>query len=840
MLTTEDLCRKGFYGIQIKDLKKNEIITLKDQPGVEIVTESSLRKVKETLDPTLFKQDPNASINSYIRASNKEFTQYMTNGRLNFNCPEYYFILHELVVHDHPVSCNDTRIKLKIGAKSFFYFIKKLVLSGVVKKLENGSKIALCKDDLPQEKELPEYPPPKHLLQHVPIYVQIRNLLTRAEGTSTQQIKEYLGIKNRQAHVALRHVMQEFGDEIKIVTEFEGKTRRHRYILKEHYGNKEKQFETHMQGVEAAGSIEVHNDCIDTEQRTRVIEDLVSKEQVIMYNKAFHQKISEILGSKHTIDKNTVVRTARTSSKIDLVCVYIKYAMKTISRNVFKICSLKPTDPVIINCIRKEGYKSFSIVTNNGVIDYNYEDEYTDGPQSAEKSTKPSRLDDSKKYYKGILFTEYENLFASEGNGYVLKKENRLRILKDFWRKSPLRIEKNHQTVDELPMGILFSVFPFSAPNLRNKVHEFYSGLEKDWVSVPYKNFRKDVGVELSKYFTAKKYLNILTEYIDELLDNLELKEMHDPSTNTVYYALCDKEVASSVEEDSLMRKELSFINKEEREALYRCMCNELEKRADCSKPDGTIPKQIAFGVGIDSILHSRYSTEIKSDIIGLFIRKQSFKKTYSISNSCMKISPANYDQVLAEDIELNNKVFSKEQILQCIYAVKTELLNKGTVWVLETFQEYDYFLLEYVILTLNAYKVLMLSKASIRNNVIIQIKIFEEYKKAVTNAKIALYRTNAISDTHQESSEAYSSSMYLQTFGIDGISKISSDNSAVSYAAASLFLYLIHNGAVCLNKAQQKNFTTRIEIETIINQYPTIFLLHIEKKYSDSVVMLR
>ncbi|KAI5160321.1 hypothetical protein NEAUS03_1075 [Nematocida ausubeli] len=837
MLTVEDLCRKGFYGMQIKDLAQNEINLLREIEGVCVVTEASVRLVEETQNPLLFVEDNSANSTSYVRANNKEFTQYVTNGRLNFNCPEYYFIFHELIVGGEPVSCNNMRVKLKIGAKSFFYFIKKLALAGIVRKIDNGSKILLCKDEPLVEKEVVDYPPPKNLLKNVPIYIQIRDLLTRPEGTSTQQIKEYLGIKNRQAHVALKYVMQEFGDEIKIITEFEGKTRRLRYILKTHYEQKEKQFESQIQESAGTGVSETRRDFVNTEQRTRVIEDLVEREKVVMYNKAFHEKISEILGSKHTIDKNTVVRTANASAKIDLVSVYIKYAMKTIARNVFKISSLEPTDPIVISCIRKEGYKSFSIVTNQGVVDYLYSDDIEEESFPGEKD--PSeRLDIHRRYYRTILFTDYENLFASQSNGYIVAKDSRLQFLKSHWQKACARIEKSHQTVDELPLSVLLAIFPFTEPNLCEKVSEFYREEKEDWKNVAYKDFRSVAGVNISKYFTSKKYLNALIEYIDDLIESNDLKEITDSSASTTYYTVVDVENKDSEKTETTLL-ENTFISKEEREEMYKTMCNALEQRIDISENDSVLAKHTAFGVGINTVMHSPHAKQAKSDIMGLFIRRRSFKKAYNLSTAVMKVSPSDYYLVCADGVAVNKKEFSKEEVLQCVHSIKTAVLQRQRVDVLGDLCEYDYFLLEYLILAMSTLKVLSLSKMSIRNNVISHIKITEEYRRTFDQAKMALKAATQSSRQSSRSSEGESSSTYLQTFGITGINKISPNAGMLSYTAGSLFLYLVHNGSACLDKILRKNFIIQAELENTIEKHPSLFVLHLKEKYTESIVML-
>ncbi|KAI5193222.1 hypothetical protein NEMIN01_2420, partial [Nematocida minor] len=366
MFTAEDLCRKGFYGVPIEEISKNEINQIVGAGKGEIVTGESVAAVKENLDPTLFRAPSGEENGLFIRPTNKEFTEYATKGRLKFNCPEYYFIFHELITNKDPIDCNVVRSKLKVGAKSFFYFIKKLCGAGLVKKEEN--KIFLTNNPVISNNQMKECSVPKEWLRNVPIYSQIVGLLHREEGVTTQDIKEYLGMSNKKANIALRHVLTGC-TEIKTVTEFEGKIRRSRYILNTHYEKQKESFGANP----GTDKNKKQSDSINTEIRTKVIEDLVAREKAIVYNQYFHRSISEILGSKHTIDKNTVIRTANASKVINLVQVYIKYPTKTITRNVFKVVGISDTDPAVIRSIQNEGYKRFSIITKNGVVDYHFE-----------------------------------------------------------------------------------------------------------------------------------------------------------------------------------------------------------------------------------------------------------------------------------------------------------------------------------------------------------------------------------------------------------------------------------------------------------------------------------
>ncbi|KAH9386896.1 uncharacterized protein NEMAJ01_1792 [Nematocida major] len=834
MLEVEDLCEAGFYGMKLEDLNKNEIRMLVDAGSAEVVTEASVKHVEETLDPLAFVKDHTFHRTSYVRATNKEFTKHITNGRLNFNCPEYYFIFHELLVHSKPVSCSEVRIKLKIGAKSFFYFIKKLVNLGIVEKAGNAISISSKKE--PVQSEPLDYPPPTHLLKHVPIYTQIKGMLLGPDGTSTQMIKERLGIKNRQAHAALRHVLCEFKDQIKVMTEFEGKTRRLRYILNEYYEQQKKKFEekTH---ASTEGALEPQNEYINTEMRTQAIEGLVLKEHAIVYNKTFHQKISEVLGSKHTIDKNTVVRTANASSKIDVVRVYINYPSKTITRNVFKVASIDPTDAAVVECIRREGHRAFSIITNSGVVDYSYpDDEHSPGAFTQED---PHKLPaEYKKYFRGILFSAYNDMFKSESNGYLIKKQDRMQVLQKHWRASGAVVSKSHETVDNLPLYVIFSVFPFSTQNIRDKVKAFYEAREENWEVATYRDLRKESPVELSKHFTSKKYLNELMEYIGEMVEDgaLEKASGAEGAADMYRVALSGENEEGAAPEKTDMPKN-AFLEKDEREALYSRMCEEMCMRADGQMKDA-LTRHVAMGVGVDVVMHSEHCEQAKAEIIGLFVKKQSFKKAYILSKDLLKMSPEDCTLAHAGPLEINNKAYPRKTVLECIRAIKKALWTGQPVFVLSELSAYDYFLLEYLTLSLRSQNVLSFSKASVRNNVAVKIRITEEYKKSVEYIKNTVY----LQSTEKPAGRAGSGreKTYLETFEISSITRIFSPDQIVFYTSASLFLYLAHNGTTSIKKLTKKGFISAIEIEDIVQMYPTVFYIQSAAPHENSIVGLK
>lgn len=830
MFTVEDLCRKGFYGISIDEIPKNEISQIIKTGKAEIVTPESVQKVKDQLDPALFEVIKNPLPNAYIRPTNKEFTRYATNGRLKFNCSEYYFIFHALITSEAPVECNALRTSLKIGAKSFFYFIKKLSTIGLVKKVDN--RISLTKDEpvLKEKNNISDYVPPTQLLRNTPIYIQIKRLIKRENGISTQEIQKYLGMSNRKAHMALQYVLDtEFSDNVKKITEFEGKTRRHRYIISKHYEKQKKEFD--MRDSIGEGAKKPQNDLINTEMRTKAIENLVLDEKAVVYNKQFHRKLSEILGSKHTIDKNTVIRTANASNVINMVQVYLNYPTKTITRNIFKVASIDPTDPIVIQSIEKEGYKRFSIVTNQGVIDYKIPEK--DEPEK-ESYGDSRNIEDHEKYYKRVLFDIYDEIYASVENGYLLCKQDRLFQLLEHWKHSNAKIEKSHKAVEELKMSVILAIFSFSEPNLSKKIAEYLSNnsFKHTMLSeITYKEFRLIAPIELSRYFTSKKIYIGISEYIDELVDMKELEEIDkDTSTNHIYRIVNSSSTLKKrdLEEANKKYRYKYFLSKEDRALLCSKMCSEYTERTDGSM---SIPllKNIRLGVAMNTIIGSGFSKIVKSELSKLFARGLPTKKAYILNNELMRVETAEestllYGMVCTTEYIINRKVFSPQSVLKCLLSIKDRLISNSKLSFTDL--EDDYSLCEFVALILCRLKVLTFSRSSVKKNVLFYLRITEEYKNSLSYTRSLIKRRKE-------------KNTYLQTFSIPFFARIENEKNSIYYSTFMLYVYLLHNGATPVSKISRKKFITIMEIDEIVSKYPEIFTIHCRTSISQYVISL-
>ena len=332
---------------------------------IEIVTKESVDRVKEKMDADAFEQVQKIEEGVHIRVTNSTFMTYATKGRFRFNKSEYYFMFHELLVSNNSeCKCTEMRRKLGIGAKAFFYYVKKLCMLKLIEKTDSDT-IRLIDAQEECKKSIEHVTAPKCVLKNVSVYIQIADMIvTREEGVCTSDVKEQMGMSNKQALICLKKIASESNGKIVEVKEFEGKLRRNRYITKVQHEIQKQAYVKKVQNRE--GSTEEENKCIDTETRRRVIEEIVEQNKVVLYSREFHTQLASVLRTRHEVDKNTVVRAAKNSHKIDIVRVFVQYENKTVTRNVLKMKEIEDTDSRVIDVVMQAGYKTFTILTKDG------------------------------------------------------------------------------------------------------------------------------------------------------------------------------------------------------------------------------------------------------------------------------------------------------------------------------------------------------------------------------------------------------------------------------------------------------------------------------------------
>ncbi|KAI5187614.1 hypothetical protein NEHOM01_2312 [Nematocida homosporus] len=787
MEATDYLCKQGFYGVKIEDLTKKDKEMYRQSEKTEIVTGKSVKRVKETQNPEEFVKIGYYEPGAYLRATNHEFMSYVTRGRFKFSCPEYYFIFHELLQSPgYECSSGELRLRLKIGAKSFFYFIKKLCLVGLIEKSKETIKI--IDKEVETKEEEKEYICPKNYLKNVPIYTQVWRMMEATEkGVCAQDIKEALGMDNKPALHVLKKIMEWNSDKVIYVTGFEGKVRRNWYKLKKIHEDHKKAFLARLQTT-----ITPQNEVVDVEIRKGVIEQLVTKHRVMMYNKHFHQALSEALGTKHMVDKNTVTKTACASKRIDLVQVYITYSSKRITRNVLKSIEIPSTAPEVIEAITKEGYRKFSLVTPTGVVDYDIKDSDVEKERPAHESASTD-LTAAKVYFKALLFKAYNAKYVAASNGYLLNKAERYSCLLKHWMDHQVTIIKDFRSLDDLPLGVFIKAVPIYEPQIVAKITNLCPPIAKAWSTATFRDFRAIAPSTLQKHFTSKTYLRTFLLAVTEMEEAGCLQRVD--SEGQIYRVLATTYPETSV-------SSVEYLAEDKRQVLYQQMVDLVEKRKEQASWLPQESKRVFYGLAVDVIRRADISQSAKEELLDILRKTEGRKKTYPLP-------PALNLKYLAKQtpyLTIYGQNYTSQDIIMAFAEIKETLMKTKEIVLLQNFYQFDYFLLECIILSLSEMSVVTLpSTIIVSNNICVAtISMHAEYKRSLKDGL-----------------------EYAQTFCLDNVFKsIRSDDLDLS-GALQVYKHLIHKGSSTVGQLLKTIPSLALfELEDILAVHPQLFKL--------------
>ncbi|KAI5191546.1 hypothetical protein NEMIN01_1572, partial [Nematocida minor] len=418
-------------------------------------------------------------------------------------------------------------------------------------------------------------------------------------------------------------------------------------------------------------------------------------------------------------------------------------------------------------------------------------------------------------------------------------------------------VDKTYETLYGLSLFVFLSIFSFCEINLLERIKAYYSEKDMDWKKLKYEEFRADAPNDLSKYFASKKLLPVLEEYIDELVNDGALEEIETHGDEGVHkeekYRIVKKTEDNYKDKQHskdllLEAKDSSFItehflSKEERTVLCEKMCDEYKERIGSGMSHGAM-RHTRTGAAVNVIIGTGYSKIVKNELIRMFIKSIRPKKVYVLNKEIVRVETNgenNYDILCNREYTVNGRLFSCDDVLECIRHIKDTLIRDGTV--LLSLLEHDYFLCEFVVLSMSALKILSLSKSSIKNNIILNMKVTEEYKRAISHAKSLSKTTAALSSVEKDKTakkkEKKAQRSYLQTFSIQGIEDIPISDDAAYYSTISLYIYLLHHGSGQLQHISRKNFLTVAEIEDIASRHPSLFTIHYTQPHDHSAITL-
>ncbi|KAI5192185.1 hypothetical protein NECID01_1840 [Nematocida sp. AWRm77] len=793
MKSAEELCQKGFYGVPAEEIPKNQKASIAENRDIEIVTKESVFQVQATRNPNAFVQTEIGREPAYVRATNQKFMSYVTKDRFRFNKPEYYFIFHELIAStEKECNCTDVRQKLDIQAKNFSYFVKKLVSLGLVERM-GSSRLRLTEQRAPEkETKLREVVAPQVLLKNVPLYRQILDLIrANEEGVGSQQIKDVFGIDSKQALYALKKVQEDPSEDIVIIMEFEGKIRRNKYILRR-YNEQQKNKMLEKIGMSSSAP---ETDTVNTEARTKVIEELVLQKKATIYNKEFHQSLSDALGIKHVVDKHTMERTANASKTIGIVKVFIKCPQKTITRNVFKDRSIPDDDPAVIDAILKEGHKNFSLVTAWGVVDFSAPEPAELDAYADQASQESSRLSGCRKYFQSVLFTQYEHFYSSVENGYLPEKKARVCALFQFWAEHCKVVPSSFAAIDALSLPVFFNVFSVSEPGLLRQIKEFYQEKKEDWRGLSYAYFRSTAPISLTRYTVSKSHTKTLSGYIDEMV---KMHLLVPVPGETSMYTVSTEASLSPFESGE------KPLDSEQRDELYQRMCRDADARIQKEDvhADATI-KQVYLGVAVQAIRTYSVSLHTKRNLLQLFGKKTfSGKGYFSIYEPVQKVFQ------YSKDLVLFRQAHSMPKVMCLVKDIKTSLHKKGKIDFLGEYLEEDYFLLECLVLSLESMGAVSIPWPCTQTSSICgaPVSMHPEYKKRFKE-KLGC----------------------VNTFGIaHAFDTPLSEESVEYFNRFFLFRHILHRGSSSVASIIEKlSFLFPFEIEEVVLTNPSIFVYH-------------
>ncbi|KAI5171021.1 hypothetical protein NEFER03_0423 [Nematocida sp. LUAm3] len=715
----EYLCGKGFYGVRISEVDKEQMSELLKEEGVMVVSNESVEEVRRSREVSKFIEVEKYKESDWIRLNNVIFMNCSTKGKFKFNCSEYFFILHEVLTTEEECTGARVRTKLKIGAKNFFYFVKKLVNLGVIEK--KGDVLRMVNGEVIEKKE--EWIAPVGYYRNISWYKQILDMISESsEGVSSNDIRARFGMSSKQALAILKQVYEWESKDILCKRVFEGTIRRNLYKMKK-YEEKSKSLFKLLEEKE-----ELSKEIVDTEVRDKLIEELVLKKKVTFYSKQFYQMISDALRSKRVIDKNTVINLAKRSQKIDILPIHIKFGRKRITRHMLKAKEIEETDQLVINEIVQEGYKVFSIVTKSGVVDYTVDEETmesADGSMSDEESGNEGNVKIDKKevllkrvreYLKDVLYASYDAMHSAASNGYILSKRERYLVLMEEWRRNRTRITEDFRVLDDIRLEKFLQVFPISEGKIREKLQDFYSEEKKNWKEERYIDFLREAPSTLQKQLSPKNHIFLIKEAISDLKRDGAIEEHKEKE---IFFTLSSGK--SIPEEESK-----DFLRKEERESLLGSIFNSFKER-DVEEKDFNLIKSFLFGVSFDLIKRSEFSFSAKKELISLFLKKQIRKTNTFFSFPLKELS------LSSNSLEIYKKKYSINEVLEATEKIKELLRTKEKLDIFSDLINEDYFLIEYIIFSMMPMGIF--SNPSLRSGTLAgtSLAISGEYKRALS-----------------------------------------------------------------------------------------------------------
>lgn len=818
----EKIYKSGFYGAKIGELTDAEIreIVERGEADLEVVTEESVEQARKSMDPADLQPVPLGSIGAgrpscawRVRLKSDAFMSSATRGRFKFNCSEYFFIFDELLRSNGEMDCGALRLKLKIGAKSFFYFVKKLKKLRLVQKSEATNSIRLVWEDEVRE-EGRARSPPTGLHHNVPLYKQVHGLLMASdEGLCTQDLQAIFGIGVKPGLTMLKKMHSRHPSEIVSVMEFEGKLRRLRYMRRSAHDAQRRECKAKFEEEQPSACEKRGKLAVDV--RTSAIEELVRKEKVLFYDKHFCRALSALLNSSHQIDKNTVLRTARSSAVIKSLRVMVRYPNQRVSRNVLLLRDIPDGDRQVLSLVKKAGYRRFDILTSTGIL------EVEDSAQREESSDEEGGAHVGEaslqrmQAMRDALLDKYR--LSGVENGYKTSLRERLCLFAGHLlrKRAGGWGGVDYRLVEEMDLDLFFSLFQIDRPGVRLEILQAFGGDAGDGSA----SLRKTYGDVLclkkksaARGLTLKNYLKPALSYMHKLSE-VGVVEAEPPclrgndGKRKYRLAVCDPDA---------IRERVSSV-KEARQACERYVGRTL-RRAAFSRIRAELLQRGAAGdykVFVydmcDLIKREDIGAEEKRALIFTINlakekRGPSAKKERGLSYNNEIVGASKGCPV---SIEIGNRRYPSTQIMQIIRQIKRGLVEK-TLNILEDFPDEDAVAIEYALYNLHQSRVIHYPQIHSlgRNLYLDEISLDAELMQRLTV---------------EES--------YLEAFCVDvgvGVDEreCRGSESPLGHKHKTVVQnYLLHNGSSYLRAVQSKlGVIYTFEIEEVAESHPDVF----------------
>lgn len=807
MFTAEELCKKGFYGVEmgIADLKtRKEALDVKD---TEIVTADSVQKVKRGRDPSLFRYPSSALEPVYHRATSHKFMSFVTKERFRFNCPDYYFIFHELLVAPaHALDCNGLRRTLGIGAKSFFYFVKKLSQLRLVHKKDNT--VSLVHEEAYCREKEPAASMPLCFLMNVPVYKQVLDMLHTAEqGVSTYDLKEVLGMDTKQGLHVLKKIKAETPG-IATHTEFEGKIKRLKYVLKQYHEKKKNETSQRM----ARGEEPALSNSVSTDIRAKVIENIILERDTVILNKHFQDLVRDALGTSHSIERNTILNSVAGSQRVSAVKVFVRQNTKTISRYVLRRKDIPETDQRVVQAVASQGYISFSIVTPTGILDYSMEKRdglARDAPAHSPPSAAPIKA------LRHALHTQYDKISSAEKHGYIPDAEQRLGALRRYVEGAGLRGAKPQHILELMPVSLFFSLFLCQCREVPGTVRGFYEERGIDWRGVAYGTAIQELKPGITKHLTCAAHIKRLRQYLVQIQRKSAPPEPATPETR------------------------LGEVGTPERDAILSAVSEEYARtvQAETSGAEQMSDhdlKHVCASIAVDHIRRSRHTAEEKRTLMRLV--KQVRRKPLPLRP---RVDIAEISLHRSDQVRIYHRIYSPSEISGVFFELK-QRLEGGSLDLLSELLNLEYILLEQIVWALHHMGVLELARESVcsGNACIAPVSYSGAYLERRKGPGMPYASIFSISSPFPISGTMFTPGSKVPSRSDFTAAPSTSESTAVSptseprpvasileFTAMCLFRQLVHFGtASAAHVLSRLPFLSLFEVEWAAESYPEVF----------------